>query len=172
MSPVFGFGGVGVFLDTVQGSVVNGVSTKQQAAAGISLQDTNHCVVESSTASQNGGPKIGAAIGIAVQNSGSSDLSKNNLIVRNHADLNGLWGIAVFSTGNMVVNNTTNGNNSGGIGKYGWGIYLGPSAHGNFVINNTAHANELYDGDDESPHCGTNHWNSNVLKKVNQKCVQ
>ncbi len=167
---IFDFGTIGIFLDTVQGSVVNGINVKEQANVGILLQDTNHCVVENSTASQNVGPKIGKAIGIAIRNSSSMDSSKNNVIIHNQADSNGLWGIAVFTTGNLITNNTANDNNSEGEG-YGWGIYLGASAGGNFVTDNTASGNELYDADDESPRCGSNHWNSNMFTKVNQKCI-
>ena len=166
---VFGGGGAGGFLDTVQGSIVNGVSEKSGAGAGILLQDTNHCVVENSAADANGGKGIGSAIGILVQDSGSTKLSKSNFIVNNQPSGNALWGIYVSSEENIIANNTADGNNADNEG--GWGIYLDSSAAHNFLSDNTASGNEEYDGDDETPHCGTNHWSSNALTKVNQKCV-
>ncbi len=105
----------GIFLDTVQGSIVKDVTVGSSlgrndgTSGGIQLTDTNHCVVEHSVANGNGqpfpcaagAPCVGSTITeIFVGKSGSQNLSMNNLIVGNKASYNVPVGIAVGGTGN------------------------------------------------------------------------
>lgn len=169
----------GIFLDAVRGSVVNGVSVNGVAgyqSAGIQLLDTDHCLVENSTANHNGYANCegkpcggGVASGISVGNSGSQNLSKNNFIVGNQANYNATTGISVGGTGNVVASNTANSNNTDGQPPGGWGIYAG--GNNNLIIGNTASGNQTYDLYDSNVNCGTDHWVSNMFTTHNEGCV-
>jgi hypothetical protein len=176
----------GIFLDTVQGSIVKEVTvggslgTNDGTSGGIQLTDTNHCVVERSMANGNGLPFTCAAgepcigsstTGIFVGNSGSQNLSIDNLIVGNQANYNVTEGISVGGTGNVVTGNTAAQNNNGDIlPPVGVGIGVGGPGS-NLVIDNTAFKNQTEDLYDGNPHCGTDHWAVNTFTTSNQTCI-
>jgi hypothetical protein len=175
----------GIFLDAVEGSVVNGVNVSEAfgRGGGIQLLDTDHCLVENSIANYNGSPPCGegspcggsVAAGILVGNSGSQNLSKNNFIVGNQTNYNIPWGISVGGTGNVVASNTANGNNNGGFGG-GWGIFAagagfpGP-VNNNLVIDNSASQNEADDLYDSNAQCGTDRWVLNKFTTRSLTCI-
>jgi hypothetical protein len=183
-------GYAGIFLDTVEGSVVKGVKVIVDGAGelsgGIQLSDSNHCIVEDSDASGNGvafscdegKPCQGSdTSGIFVGNSGSENLSMNNVIIGNEVSYNVPWGISVGGTGNVVTSNTANGNNSGQVlAPYGIGIFIaetgspGPVSN-NVVIDNSTSKNQTDDLYDSNAHCGTDHWILNSFTSSNLTCI-
>lgn len=183
----------GVFLDKVQGSVVNhvlvggtlGGAVPYWTNGGIQLSDTNHCVVENSMAIGNGvpftcapGAPCGASLttGIFVGNSGSANLSMNNVIVGNVVRDNVPLGISVGGTGNVITGNTSKGNNSGSESLYGVGILVissgSPGPVGNsLIIDNSTVNNQTDDLDDSNAQCGTDHWILNTFTTRNLTCI-
>lgn len=185
-------GNAGIFLDTVQGSIVNGVTVTStlggipySTSGGIQLSDTQRCVVENSIASNNGvafscegAPCAGSdTSGIFVGNSGSQNLSMNNTIVGNHVRSNVPLGISVGGTGNVITGNTSNGNNSGTVlPPYGVGIFVGQngflgSVSNNVIIDNSTSGNQTDDLYDSNAQCGTDHWVLNLFKTGNLTCI-
>jgi parallel beta-helix repeat protein len=86
------------------------------------------------------------------------------------------FGIEVGGSGNIVVSNTTIGNNLGGDGD-GWGIFIVPigfpsPVENNLIMNNSSSNNEVDDGYDSNPQCGTDRWVLNDLTTGNQPCVR
>jgi parallel beta-helix repeat protein len=176
----------GIFLDAVQGSVVKRVTVEGSrgpastalTSGGIQLWDTSHCVVENSVANHNGEPYICAVgkpcfgantSGIFVGNSGSQNLSMNNVIVNNKASYNNIIGISVTGTGNLVTGNTANYNNDGNL-PIGVGISVDGSGY-NVMIDNTALKNQTIDLSESNAQCGTDHWAVNTFTTSNQTCI-
>jgi hypothetical protein len=187
-------GNAGIFLDKVQGSIVKrvtvggalGGSVPYWTSGGIQLSDTNHCIVENSISSGNGQPFTCAAgtpctgsntSGIFVGNSGSQNLSMNNIIVGNQVGYNVPLGISVGGSGNVITGNTANRNNNGTVSSpYGVGICVvasgspGPVGN-NVVIDNATSDNQTDDLDDSNAQCGTDHWVLNTFKTSNLTCI-
>lgn len=185
---------VGIFLDKVQGSVVNAVTvigtlggaSTYWTSGGIQLSDTDHCVVKNSTASANGlpftcspgEPCVGAnTAGIFVGNSGSQNLSMNNTIVDNKVGSNVPLGISVGGTGNVIAGNTSNNNNSGtDVSPYGVGIFVNQSGSpgpvsDNVIIDNFTSHNQTDDLYESNAQCGTDHWILNNFTTSNLTCI-
>jgi len=166
----------GIFLDTAHGSLVNAV-TVMNTFSGVAIQllDTDHCIVENSSANNNGTERGAVAAGLVVGDSGSQSLSKNNVIVGNQVNDNAPYGINVGGTGNIIVSNIASNND--GFNGGGYGIYLGNSrfipraGNNNLVVSNTATGNQAGDTFDSNTNCGKDRWIWNQFGTRNQACI-
>jgi hypothetical protein len=184
----------GIFLDTVEGSVVKAVTVTGTFGGaipywtngGIQLSDTQRCVVENSSSSNNGvpfsceagGPCVGSnTSGIFVGNSGSENLSMDNFVVGNKVNSNVPLGISVGGSGNVITGNTANANNSGiYLSPYGVGIIVNQSGSpgavsNNVIINNSTSNNQTDDLYESNAQCGTDHWVLNSFTTSNLTCI-
>jgi parallel beta-helix repeat protein len=102
---------------------------------------------------------LGQGAGVLVTN-GSSD----TVVIGNHVHDNPSPGISmVATTNNQIVHNNVTSNRVG--------IYARTSATNNYIAENTARFNVLFDLQDDNPNCDANIWRNNNNVTQNQACI-